>query len=84
MVDANSFRFLPGYLLDLILRFPLNKFNDFLEYSKFDFDALHRPYESRKPKLNSSYDGQSFDAQTQYLLCLSIIEKYNQYENYKL
>jgi hypothetical protein len=50
--DANSFRFLPGYLLDLILRFPFNKFNDFLEYSKFDFDALGPPFDCRNSKLN--------------------------------
>lgn len=82
--EANSFLFLPRDLLGLILCFPFNTFNDSLEYSRYEFDVLHRPYQSRKPKLHSSYDAQSFDAQIQYFWCPSIIEKYNQYENYGL
>ena len=48
-----------------------NSLVDFIiEYSKFDFDPLYRPYESRKTKLNSSYDGQSFDARAQWCLLI--------------
>jgi hypothetical protein len=53
-------------------------------YQIYDFHVPDLSFDSRNLKLNLSYNVQLFALQTQYRLCLSIIEEYNQSENYDL